>query len=158
MSAKSGARSALGVGISTLVTIIVAVLLTTFAVLTLVTARADLRLSTRAIESTQNYYEADSDAEIWLTELDAFVNQEEGQLEYDWRQSTLDAFLAQPQALTDLAASLTAAGYNVQAAEDESILVTETFPIDDRRELVVKVLIGTDGRLSIHTWQVDLKR
>ncbi|MCL1847810.1 MAG: hypothetical protein FWF91_07600 [Coriobacteriia bacterium] len=148
MRAKSGSRSALGVGISTLVTIIVAVLLTTFAVLTLVTARADLRLSTRATESTQNYYAADSEAERWLADLDALVEEERVQ-ERSPEQGLTHA---------SLGSRLAAAQYTVQTTEDGGLLVRRSFSIDERRELVVEILIDTDYRLEVYRWQTDLKR
>ncbi|MDR1714163.1 MAG: hypothetical protein LBR39_08460 [Coriobacteriales bacterium] len=63
-------RSAVGVGLTTIVTIMVVVLLTTFSVLALVSANSDLRLSRMATTSAQSYYQADSAAQRWLTELD----------------------------------------------------------------------------------------
>ena len=131
MSPANKPRSAIGVGITTLVTIIVAVLLTTFSVLTLVTARADLRLSTKAIESTQNYYAADGEAERWLAEVDEFFNREH----------------------EDLALAIELAGYQVETADDGRILVTEQFIIDDKRYLVVEVVIDSHGRLEVRTWK-----
>ena len=134
---NSRPRSAIGVGVATLVTIIVAVLLTTFSVLTLVTARADLRYSTKAIESTQNYYATDGQAEQWLAKLDGFVAEEH------------EVFL--PLALGD-------AGYQVSTTTDGRVLITEVFSIDDKRELTVEVAIDNDGGLDVLTWQSGSKR
>ena len=160
VSAKSGAqsenskpRSAIGVGIATLVTILVAVLLTTFSVLAFVTARADLRLSNKAVESTQSYYIADGQAEEWLAELDAHVVEGEG--------GTLWILAG------DFAAALADAGYKAAtstdgtstggASTDERVVVKESFSIDDRRELVVEVAINKDGGLDILRWQTVSK-
>ena len=131
MSPASKPRSAIGIGITTLVTIIVAVLLTTFAVLTLVTARADLRLSNKAIESTQNYYAADSQAEQWLAELDDFFSRDH----------------------EDLAVAIALAKYKVDTASDGRMLVFEQFVIDDKRYLLVEVAVDSYGKLDILTWK-----
>ena len=137
MSAQGKSRWAIGVGIPTLVTIIVAVLLTTFSVLTLVTARADLRLSEKAIESTQNYYSADGQAEHWLAELDGFV----------------------AKGHEDMAADLAAAGYRVVGITgDGRLLVRQTFSLDAGRELAVDISIKTDGRLDVLAGQTVSKR
>ena len=136
MSAGSKPRTAIGVGITTLVTIIVAVLLTTFSVLTLVTARADLRLSNKAIESTESYYAADSAAEQWLAILDNFVI----------------------RGHADLLKNLNSAGYKVTTAGDGRILITESFSMDDKRDLLVEVAIDSSGRIDILTWKTISKR
>jgi len=136
MSSGSRPRTAIGTGITTLVTIIVAVLLTTFSVLTLVTARADLRLSNKAIESTQSYYAADSQAEQWLAKLDAFT----------------------AGSHADLAGALRTAGYRVSIMGDGRILVTESFSIDGKRDLVVEAAIDTSGRIDVLVWKTVSKR
>jgi hypothetical protein len=136
MSRRTGGRSAIGVGIATLVTIMVAVLLTTFSVLTLVTAGADLRLSEKTVQSAENYYLADGDAEQWLADLDAF-------LAGNSRPTTAD---------------LSSAGYKTGTAENGGITVVEEFPIDDIRELSVEVALGRDGTIDILRWQSTLIR
>jgi len=131
MSDIGKSRSALGVGITTIVTISVAVLLTTFSVLALVTARADLRLSNRAIEAAQDYYSTDGQAEAWMAELLSYI--EESQV------STV-------KGLTD-------AGYTAKQLDADWTLIGKSFPIDDQRELLVQVALNRDGRLQILKWQ-----
>jgi hypothetical protein len=131
MSAKKGGRSAIGVGIATLVTIMVAVLLTTFSVLTLVTASADLRLSYKTVESTTNYYAADSAAELWLGDLDAFLAESENPTELD----------------------LSSAGYTVSTNDEGRVVVSQEFPIDTTRVLVLEVAVEPGGTLDILKWQ-----
>jgi hypothetical protein len=131
MSKRVASRSAVGVGLSTLVTIMVAVLLTTFSVLTLVSARADLRLSSRAVASTQSYYAADGEAEHWLAAVDAFA--QEGH--------------------ADLGGDLGAAGYQVSATEDGRVKLAEVFSIDEKRDLVVEIALDTTGEIDILRWQ-----
>jgi hypothetical protein len=53
------------VGVITLVTTLVVLLLATFCVLSLVQARNDLELATKASASTAAYYKADSAATQW---------------------------------------------------------------------------------------------
>jgi hypothetical protein len=131
MSKRVASRSAVGVGLSTLVTIMVAVLLTTFSVLALVSARADLRLSNKVVESTQSYYAADGKAEQWLADVDAFIREGHADLEGD----------------------LFAAGYQVVVASDGQMQLTEEFAIDDKRDLVVEIALDRTEEIDILRWQ-----
>jgi hypothetical protein len=131
MSRRRASRSAVGVGLSTLVTVMVAVLLTTFSVLALAQARADLRLSERVVASTQGYYAADGQAEQWLAQLDAFVQGAQG----------------------DPVAGLGAAGYEVVSSQEGQAVVFEVFVIDEHRDLVVEVAVDKAGRIDILRWQ-----
>jgi hypothetical protein len=131
MSKRAVSRSAVGVGLSTLVTIMVAVLLTTFSVLTLVSARADLSLSEKAVTSTQTYYAADGKAEQWLAKVDTFV------------QQTHD----------DLVGDLTAAGYQPSVDDNGQLKIATTIPIDDKRDLIVEVALDSAGEMDILRWQ-----
>jgi hypothetical protein len=133
MSKKTGSRSAIGVGIATLVTIMVAVLLTTFSVLTLVTASADLRLSNKTVESAENYYAADGAAELWLADLDA------------------DGWLG---VMTDSSMKY----MPKESIDDDHMKISQEFPIDDLRVLSVEVVLASDGTIDILTWQSVLKK
>jgi hypothetical protein len=109
----------------------VAVLLTTFSVLALVSARADLKLSNKVVESTQSYYAADSQAEQWLAELNAFV----------------------ATGHPDLVERLALAGYTATTIEDGRVLVTGVFFLDTGRDLVVEVAFNSMGDRDILRWQ-----
>jgi len=135
MDERKKPRSALGVGITTLVTIVVAVLLTTFSVLALVTARADLRLSNRAIESSQSYYAADGQAEQWMATLDSFTNQNKA----------------------NLLNSLTAGGYAATPKDGNWIVIDKRFSIDTTRDLLVEVAVNSNGELDVLKWQTTSK-
>ncbi|MDR0347378.1 MAG: hypothetical protein LBH56_03290 [Coriobacteriales bacterium] len=135
MSRNRKSRSAVGIGLSTLVTIMVAVLLTTFSVLALVSARADLRLSNKVVASTQAYYVADAEAEQWLASLDARVS--------DYRATSGSG----------LAGSLAAAGYRVDTAGDGSLRIASSFSIDEGRNLEVELALDTKGEITILRWQ-----
>jgi hypothetical protein len=133
---RSRSRSALGVGLSTVMTVMVVVLLTTFSVLALVSARAELRLANRAIESTENYYAADGEAERWLADLDAFIGEERDDRDGD----------------------LASAGYQVSSTDDGRTKLTESFIIDDRRDLIVEVACDGAGEMDILRWQTVPRR
>jgi hypothetical protein len=136
MSEKTRSRSALGVGLSTVMTVMVVVLLTTFSVLALVSARAELRLANRAIESTQNYYAADGEAERWLADLGAFIGEERDNRDGD----------------------LASAGYQVSSTDDGRTKLTESFIVDDRRDLIVEVACDEAGEIDILRWQTTPKQ
>jgi hypothetical protein len=160
----------------------VTVLLTTFAVLTLVSARADLKLSNMAITSTQSYYAADGEAEEWLAEVDAFVHGEHGDLAADLAaagyQSAAEDVVADAAAAGDDAANADAAAVNTDATDaaaagsaaanidDDGVLVGDdgrirlaaTFPIDDKRDLIVEIALDNAGEIDILRWQSVSKR
>ena len=62
-----------GVGASSILLILVAVAMTLFAVLSLVTARNDKVLTDRAVAATSAYYRADSEAQRALADIDAYL-------------------------------------------------------------------------------------
>ena len=63
-------RSHAGVGASSILLIFVVLSLTSFGVLTLVSARADKRLTARTVETTAAYYAADAAAQQTLYAID----------------------------------------------------------------------------------------
>jgi len=111
---NSKPRSAVGLGITTLVTIMVVVLLTTFSVLALVSARSDLKLSTMAQESARQYYAANAAAERWLAEQDSAP---------------------------------------LPPGDQEPQPISQSFAIDDNRQLQVTILRNADGTITIQQWQ-----
>jgi len=133
-TARPRKRSALGVGVTTLVTIIVVVLLTAFAVLSLVSARSNLRLTDMAVSQTQSYYAADSEATIWYAELDVFAASLEG-------------------GPGEFAGQLSRAGYEVLENEGSELLVSRGFSVSEFRSLIVTIQINDDKTTTIRQWQ-----
>jgi hypothetical protein len=130
---KPKSRSAVGIGLTTLVTVMVIVLLTTFSVLTLVSAHSDLNLTTKALQATSDYYAADTEAEQWLATLDATIQR-------SWDEAGLNA--------------LDANGYHyVLDTEGEGCLVTQTFAIGSNRQLSVEIAVSGEGDLTVIKWQ-----
>lgn len=68
-NASRGLNTGIGVGGSSVLAVFVVLCLTTFGVLSLVSARADLRLSQRAAEQVTLYYEADARGQFLLSRL-----------------------------------------------------------------------------------------
>lgn len=132
MSQKK-ALSAMGIGVTSLLTIMAVLLLTSFAVLSLVSARSDLRLSERAAQAATDFYAADSEAELWYMQLDA------------------DLLSASGDALEQTLASQ---GYAVEPHED-GLKVSEHFRINDTKNLYVEILVDTAQAPStkILRWQ-----
>jgi hypothetical protein len=143
----------------------VALLLTTFSVLALASARADLRLSEKVVASTQGYYAADGQAAQWLADLDAFLRDRSG-ADADAAASAeapADAGTgadaadpadpAAPQADSALAAALSSAGYTLGESAEGRLSVVEEFPIDELRFLAVEVSIDETRQTEVLRWQ-----
>jgi hypothetical protein len=126
----------------------VAVLLTTFSVLALVSARADLRLSDKAADSVESYYAADGEAEKWLAAIDVLIQQTLAE-----RPAA-----AGPVSLDDFTGALSSAGYEAVPTADGRAQVSATFVIDERRDLVVEIALDSAGEIDILRWQTVPKR
>lgn len=59
-----------GMGASSILMIFVVLCLTTFSVLSLVSARADMRLTRKQQQAVESYYAADAQADVLLREID----------------------------------------------------------------------------------------
>ncbi len=131
-------NAGLGVGMVSILIVFVVLCLTTFATLSLVSARADLRLTNRAAESLREYYAADSAAQEQLAQLDSLLEQAGA----DWQQIVEeDGVLCE---LSDTAATLR---YQVAVNERKNLLVILTLPLSDSGL--------PDGPLSICEWRVE---
>jgi hypothetical protein len=124
----------LGVGVITLVTILVVLLLAAFSVLSLVLARSDLSLSQMATNSAQDYYAADAAATQWYAQLDSFVG-------------TLGG------TPTNYQGALEAQGYTVNRTSAGELRVTQGFAMGANRQLQVTVAIQDNGTTVVRQWQ-----
>jgi len=70
---KKTSRPLVTIGLSSLLLIFVSLCLITFAILSLVSARADYRLSSKIADRTTDYYEATSLAYERIAKIDAFL-------------------------------------------------------------------------------------
>jgi predicted metalloprotease len=128
---KRKGRSAIGVGVTTLITVLVVLLLATFSVLSLVSSRSDQSLSLMAVESVTQYYEADAAAVEWYAELSDFLG---AHTSSNWGDS------------------LRTRGYTVSTEGDE-VRVSAGFSMGSYRELAVSVAVLHDGSAEIRRWQ-----
>jgi hypothetical protein len=69
MNQRTKRQFGVGIGASSLLVVFVVLCLTTFAALSLVSARADRSLAQRSAQASQAYYAADLEAERWLSGL-----------------------------------------------------------------------------------------
>ncbi|MDR2108677.1 MAG: hypothetical protein LBP28_04360 [Coriobacteriales bacterium] len=125
-------RSAVGVGVSTLITVLVVLLLATFSILSLVSARSDLQLSRMATSSAQDFYAADSQATRWYAELDTFCA---------------------ANASNDLRRALQEKGYELLESSSDALVVTKAFAVGEKRQLTVSIAVTADGSTTIRQWQ-----
>jgi len=133
-ASKRKGRSALGVGITTLITVLVVLLLAVFCVLSLASARSDLKLSKMAAQSTADFYVADGTATTWCAGLDSFLVNHQG-TSVDWE------------------GVLRAGGYKVAVSPEGELFVQESFTMGSSRKLTVTVSVNSEGMMTIRQWQ-----
>lgn len=126
----SGISFSNGIGSSSLLVIFIILCLVSFATLSIVSANADYKLSSKVLDRTTAYYEASNQAEQQLSEL---------------HQTLRTAYIN----------SSTAGEYYQQTGYDTSYL----FPISELQSLEVKVGIvypqkEGDPFYEIYSWQV----
>ena len=73
MRKRESSRQGVGVGMASVLMIVVVLALTTFGVLSLVSAQADAGMSRRAYETISSYYKAEGRIQEQLAELDAEI-------------------------------------------------------------------------------------
>lgn len=132
-SIKPKKQSALGIGITTLVTIMVILLLVAFAILALVSAQSNHHLSQMAATQAEEYYAADGEATAWYAQLDDFVG-------------TLDG------SMDDYAAQLQGAGYEIETTSNGELRVIHSFAINENRTMMVAIGINEDKTTTIRQW------
>lgn len=130
----------ISIGMVSILMIFVVLCLTTFATLSFVSARADLKLSRKASNSISEYYAADTAAEQYLAELSTQI-------------SSADSSWQQDLSLSDVALT--------SAVEENNAVFSYSVPVNDKKNLVVKVScpLTPEGipsdELSVLSWQVQ---
>jgi hypothetical protein len=122
----------MGIGVTSLLTVMAVLLLTSFAVLSLLSAKSDLLLSGKAAQAVSSYYEADGEAEDWWMELNE---------------------LLQSPAAGGLQERLKAAGYSAEAAAGGALIVRSSFAMGENKNLEVTVSVAAGGEAEILGWQ-----
>lgn len=141
---KKHSRPLLTIGISSLLLIFVSLCLFTFAVLSLVSARSDYRLSSKIADRTTDYYEASNQAYDLIARLDeVFLSSYEDSLDQEEFFANLAAtFSTFPQVSYD------------PNSQELSFQVS----IDDKQILSIRLQIyypteSDDSFYSVHQWQ-----
>ncbi|MEA4854071.1 MAG: hypothetical protein VB082_07330 [Christensenella sp.] len=135
----NGNRNGIGIGGVSILAVFVVLCLTTLAVLSLVSARADYALTQKVADATTNYYAADSKAQEKL----AYVLQQ-AQENPQWQEE------------------LAAQGYEVSAGKEGGVTVVFTQPVDENRILYANILLSLDktgnfdGTWDTKVWKTKL--
>jgi len=132
--ARLAYKSSIGVGVSTIVTIFMVLLMTTFSMLTLASAKFDYNLSRLTNQATGDYYAADCQACQWLAEVQSIVDEQP------------------PGQWIDSIGSLNPDTRVDQQTDNQAIVVYTSFRIDSKRFLDVSISIDGTGRIQIIDW------
>ncbi len=128
------------IGMVSILMIFVVLCLTTFATLSFVSARADLKLSKKASDSVSEYYAADSAAETYLAQIASQLETADS----SWQQivslsdTSLECSVAENNALFS---------YSVSVNEQKNLMVVLSCPLDSNGI--------PSGELSVQKWQVE---
>ncbi len=125
-----------GIGTSSILMIFVVVCLTVFAVLSFSTARADQRLTEKALEETAAYYAADMRAEETLARVDGVL---------------ADLLASAPENYTDAAAAALSAEGVSASLDGGSLFGTAEFSIGEDRVYRLSFRVNPAGAASRYT-------
>jgi len=129
--AGKSASAAIGLGVSSLLTVMAVLLLTSFALLSLLSANSDLLMSQKAAQAVKEYYAADCQAVTWMMHL------------------------TQTMAHTDeipVDVKLYQAGFEAEYT-NEAYIVNKTFSMGEKKNLIVSASVSTGGVIRILLWQ-----
>lgn len=137
-----------GAGLSTVLLVFVMLCLIVFSVLSLSTAKADLEMSRKVADRTQDYYQAQSKASERLKEIDAVLAKQYNKNKENYLEMAKEA-LRQEADLT------------VTEMEGEAgLLCVYTEPVDDTQQLRVELRIelpeeDADTYIQILGWETE---
>lgn len=128
-------RNKVNIGLSSLILIFIVLCLSTFGLLSLSSARGDLKLAERGAEAVKAYYEADSKGQQWLEKTDALLMRMEG------------------KSLAEKYAALAAEPGNVY--DEAAGCIFTDIPMEKGQSLRIEaVLIEGSGGYEIRAWYV----
>ena len=138
-----------GIGSVTLLTVLLVLCLTLFAVMALANAQADWRLSEKNATSVQAYYAADAQATQMLALLDTYAQQNPGHEEPPVLAADLQQTLLQqiPEA----------AAWNLSTTnEGEIVFLAAAIPVQENQTLEVELSLSYQPRslVRVERWQV----
>ena len=130
-NAKKKASAAIGLGVTTLLTVMAVLLLLSFAMLSLLSANSDAYLSEKAAQSVKDYYAADCQAETWWINLKQTAERTDD---------------------TTVAERLSNAGFE-SVFTDGDYIIRNAFFIGENRNLMVCAAVSENGKARILLWQ-----
>ena len=116
-------------GVSSIIAILIILVLVVFSALSITTSKADLRLSQKTSNGVMAFYEADAAAEDMMAEVADAIKSGGG-----WQSKLPDAYKI--------------------STEDGKTLISYTVPVDQNRNLDVRLSADGDGKLTREIWQV----
>jgi len=116
-------------GVSSIIAILVILVLVVFSALSITTSKADLKLSQKTSNGVIAFYEADAAAEDMMAEVADAIKSGSG-----WQAKLPDA-------------------YDVTISGDTT-LIEYTVPVDNNRNLSVRLEADAGGKLTREIWQV----
>ena len=125
------ATAAIGLGVTSLLTVMAVILLTSFALLSVLSANSDMLMSEKAAQAVKEYYAADCQAETWWMQLKQTIDNGD--------ESPIDVKLNQ-------------AGFETELINGE-YLVNKTFSVGDKKNLTVSASVSESGESRIVLWQ-----
>ena len=129
-AAKKKASFGTTMGVSSIIAILMMLVLVVFAALSITTSKADLRFSEKTADSLKAFYEADAAAEDKMAEVADAIAQGG-----NWR------------------AVLSENDFSISSA-NSGTLIAYTVPIDENRNLSIRLLADNEGKLTRKLWQV----
>ena len=117
-------------GVTSIIAILVILILIVFSALSITTSKADLNLSEKTAIATAAYYKADTEAEKMLAKIYEAVNAGS-----DWIYE-----------VEEIGCKVT--------QEDNGQLIAYAVKIDENKELLVNLLVTSDGKMSRTEWRV----
>lgn len=138
--------SFVNIGLSSLLVVFLVLCLTTFALLSLSSARSDYSLSRKMAEHRTDYYSASSEAEVVLARLDGIMDE-------TYRS------VGEEKYIPALAEALRGEGEITFSEESGSHFISYEIPSGESQVLSVKLKV-TDPRehdhyYEIQTWQIE---
>lgn len=142
----------IGTGASSIMMVFVVLCLTTFGMLSMLTSRADLRLSRKNRDAIEAYYTADADAAACLRDIDSCLLQARAAAEIsDARGEEVYRRQAKQQ-LSSLS------GRKLSVKEEENALTVEALiPSGDERTLQIRIRVlpyAQQQRYEVLSWQM----
>lgn len=119
-------------GGASIIVVFAVLCLTIFAVLTLITAQSEYRISEASVSSVDSYYKADAEAVAFTAELKRLFKEDKN-----------------TEALKDAALQC---GADEVRSEEDCIVIGKTFPIDKNQALFV-TLAAENGTVHVRGWQ-----